>query len=120
MQRSRTPGLGVVERVAADEVAVGLAHAEGEPGLKRRLVRRDVGSPHAVALLEPQRIDRAIPAGDEPVRVAGLPQRPPQPGAVLGRAVQLPAELAGVRDPERPDRHIADRDLPHRHVREVE
>ena len=51
---------------------------------------------------------------------AGRPQRPPQPGAVLGRAVELPAELADERHAQRAHRHVADRDLAHAHVAEVE
>ncbi len=77
-------------------------------------------APHAVALLQAQRVDRAVAAGDEPVLAPGVPQRAPQPGAVLGRAVQLPAELADERHAQRAHRHVADRHLAHAHVREVE
>ena len=46
-----------------------------------------------------------IPTGDQPVRLAGLPERVPDPQALLDRDVDLPAELADVADPrgERPD-----------------
>src|SRR5262245_51041729 len=57
-----------VERVAADVVLVAL-DAEAEPGLERVHVRRDVGGPDAVALLEPHRVDRAVAARDQPVRL---------------------------------------------------
>ena len=85
-----------------------------------RLVGRDVGRPHAVALLQAQRVDRPVAAGREPVRLAGLPQRAPQPRAELGRAVELPAQLAGEGHAQRAHRHVADREVAHRHVAEVE
>src|SRR3954451_19489281 len=88
-----------VERVASDVVLVAF-DAEPQPGLERVDVRRDVGRPDAVALLEAQRVDRPVTAGDEAMRLPRLPQPPPQPRAVLGRAVQLPAELAHEGHPQ--------------------
>src|SRR3954447_15405675 len=61
-----------VERVAPDVVLVAL-DAEPQPDLERVDVRRDVGCPDAVALLEAQRVDRPVPAGDQAAR----PPRPP-------------------------------------------
>ena len=55
------------ERVAPEEVALVELDGEAEAGLERRLVRRDVGAPDAVALLEPQRVDRLVAARDEAV-----------------------------------------------------
>src|SRR4029079_16886862 len=51
------------ERVAADEVALVELDRDAEPGFVRRVLRRDVGPPDAVALLEPQRVDRLVAAG---------------------------------------------------------
>ena len=84
----------------------------------RGLLRRDVRAPHAVALLEPQRVDRPVAARDEPVLPAGLPQRVPERDAVLGGAVELPAELPDVRHADGEARHRADRDRLRGHVRE--
>ena len=101
------------ERVAAEEVAR-LVERDREPEarLVRRLVRGDVARPDAVALLEPERVDRPVAGGDHPVRRARPSQSVAQSAAaVLGRRVQLPAELADVGDPQREERHAADRDL---------
>ena len=82
-------------------VALVELHGEPEPGLERRVVGRDVRAPHAVALLEPQRVDRLVAACDEPELPAGLPDRVPEREPELGRAVELPAELADVGDAQR-------------------
>ena len=50
----------------------------------------------------------------------GLPQRAPQRRAVLGGAVELPAELAHEGHPQRPHRDVADGQVAHAHVAEVE
>src|SRR6266404_5015874 len=75
------------EGVAPDEVALVELDGEPDPALVRRVLGRDVGAPDAVALLQPQRVDRLVAAGDEAVRPARLPERVPQPQAELGRAV---------------------------------
>ena len=67
------------------------ADREAQAGLVRRLLGRDVGGPGAVALLEPQGIDRPVAAGDQPVRRARRPQRVPQRGAVLRRGRTAPS-----------------------------
>ena len=66
------------QRLAADEVALVELDREPEPGLERRVVGRDVGAPHAVALLEPQRVDRLVAAGDEAVVAARRPRSRPR------------------------------------------
>ena len=78
-QRSRRSGSRRRdERSAADEVALVELHREAEPRLEGRVLGRDVRAPDAVALLEPQRVDRLVAAGDEPVLAAGLPERVPE------------------------------------------
>ena len=89
-------------------------HGEGQAGLVGRGVGADVGAPGAVALLQSQALDRAVAAR----RGTRCGQQRPQHRAVLRRAVQLPAQLAHVRDAQGPDRHVADDDLPHGGVRE--
>src|ERR1051325_1264926 len=108
--RHRAPGpragAGAGEqRLATQEVALVEADREAEPGLERRLIRRDVGRPGAVALLEPEGIDGAVAARREPVLSAGLPERVPERDAVLGRCVELPAQLADVRHAHGHQRH---------------
>ena len=62
------------QRVAADEAALLVqADGEAEPGLVGRGLRRDVGAPHAVALLQAHRVDRAVAAG----RAGRARARPP-------------------------------------------
>ena len=88
------------------------AHGEAQAGLVRIVLGRDVGTPHPVALLDAQRVDRAVAARDEPVRRARVPERVPQRQAVLGRAVELPAQLPDVGHAHRDDGHRADADAP--------
>ena len=106
------------ERVPPDEVALVELDREAETGLERRLLGRDVRAPHAVALLEPERVDRLVAAGDEPVLPTRLPERVPEGETELDRAVQLPAELAHVGDAQREAGHAPDRELLRGHVRE--
>ena len=87
--------------VAPEELPFPELDREAEPGLVRRVVGRDVGAPVAVSLLEPEGVDGAIAGGHQAVRPARLPQRVPQLEPVLGRRVELPAELPHVRDPHR-------------------
>ena len=108
------------QRLAADEVALVELDREPEPRLERRVVGRDVGAPDAVALLEPQRVDRPVAARDEAEIASRLPDRIPEREPELGRAVELPAELADVGDAQREARHGADGELARPHVREVE
>ena len=72
-----------------------------------------------VALLDPPgRAVDADPGGDDAVRLARLPERVPQPRALLDRHVQLPAEVADVGDPER--EHLQRADLDRAAARERE
>src|SRR4029077_16575226 len=94
-QQAAEPGprpalLRLHERLTPDEPAL-LVELDGEPdaSLVGRLVGRDVGTPHAVALLQSHRVDRPIAARDDAVRLPLFPQCPPEPGPVLARAVEL-------------------------------
>ena len=65
--------------------------------------------PDAIALLEPQGVDGAVAAGQHAVAARRPPRGVSQSAAaVLGRGVELPAELADVGDPERQHGHVAD------------
>src|SRR5579871_4801801 len=113
------PALRGAQRIRSDERLVA-PHAELETRLERGVVGSDVGTPHAVALLQTQRVDRPVAARAQAMRLSGLVERPPEAGPVLRRAVELPAELADERHPERADRDVAERDLPQPHVAEIE
>jgi hypothetical protein len=107
------------QSVSADEPALLLElDAEADAALVRSLVGGDVGAPDPIALLEPQRVDRAVAARHHSVRFAGFPQGAPQAEPVLGRAVELPAELADVGHPQRPDGDVPDCELADVHVGE--
>ena len=104
--QAREPGrggrlFGLQQRVPSDELALVELDAEPQPGLVRVDVRADVRAPDAISLLEAQRIDRLVTAGDEAMAAARLPDRVPQALSELGRAVQLPAQLADVGDAQR-------------------
>ena len=88
------------------------AHGETETGLERRVGRGDVAAPDPVALLEAERLDRLVAAGDEAVAAARRRRACPKAEGELGGAVELPAELADEGHPERqagdrPDRELA-------------
>ena len=74
--RSGSPARG--ERLSADELALVELHGEPETGLERRVLGRDVRAPDAVALLEPQRVDRLVAARDEIVLAARPPRACPR------------------------------------------
>ena len=115
------PPLGLPAAASASRPTNGALvelHREPEPRLERRVLGGDVRAPDAVALLEAERVDRLVAARDEPVLAARLPELVPEPGAELGRAVELPAELADVGDADGEARDRPDRELPGRHVRE--
>src|SRR5204863_224602 len=61
--------------VAAAKGALVELDREADAGRVGRRLRRKVRRPGAVALLEPQRVDGAVAAGDEAVRLARLAQR---------------------------------------------
>ena len=98
-----------------------LVHSDGEAetGLERRVGGSHVAAPDAVALLEAKRLDRLVPAGNEAVTASRGDEHVPQSESELGRAVELPPELADERDPEREARHGSDREFAGVQVREL-
>src|SRR5688572_21774208 len=98
------------QRLPPDEVALVERDGEADPRLERCVIRRDVRAPHAIALLEPQGVDRLVTTRDEPVVPSRLPDRVPQREAELGTAVQLPPELTDVRDAQREAGNPPDRE----------
>ena len=101
-----------LQRLAADEVGV-LPERDGEaqPGFERGLRLGDVVAPVAVALLAPERIHRVDAAEPDAEVGASLHQPVEDRHDVLGRDVQLPAQLADIGDPHRPCVRVADIDL---------
>ena len=73
--------------------------AKPRPGLVGGFLGGDVGTPDAVALLEPQRVDRGVAARDEAVSRPASHSVSHRREPVLDRAVELPAKLAHVRHP---------------------
>ena len=76
------------------------------------MLGRQLGAPVAVALLDPQGVDRLVAAGGDVERSPCYPQRVPQVQAILGGRVHLPAQLANIGDAQRQHRRAANRDLP--------
>src|SRR5438093_1543792 len=93
-------------------------HREPQTRPVRGVPPRHVASPDPVSLFEPQGVDRLVAAGDETVRSPRLPEGVPERYSELGGAVELPAELADVRDPQRVARDRPDREVPRPQVRE--
>src|SRR4029077_2839190 len=91
---------------------------ETETGLVGRVVGGDVRAPDAIALLEPKRVDRPVAAADEAVRTPCSPERVEEHRAELGRAVELPTELADVRDANGQAGRRPDGEFARVHVRE--
>ena len=85
-------------RLLADEVLV-LDLPPRHVGLDDVVLGVELEAERAVALLDPPgRAVDADPGGHDAVRLAGLPDRVPQPRALLDRHVQLPPEVADVGD----------------------
>ena len=86
-------------RLLADEVLV-LDLAPRHPGLDHVVIVVELEAERAVALLQaPGRPVDADSRGDDAVRLTGVPDDVPQPRALLERHVELPAQVADVRDP---------------------
>src|SRR5439155_332162 len=91
----------------------------GHTGLDDVVVRVELEPKGAVTLLEPA--GRAVDAdagGDDTVRLTCFANEIPQLRALFDRDVELPAELAHIRDArgehaQRGDLHLAHRDLLH-------
>ncbi len=100
-----------------DELALVEVDREPKPGFGRTVVRSDVAAPDPIALFESQRVDRLVSRSHEPVRHTCLPQGVPEPKPELRRRVELPAELADVRDARGEARDRTDREVLCTHVR---
>ena len=101
-------GLGCVEeRFAAVEVSLVDRDAEAETRLVGRVGGREVGSEVAVALLDPQRVERRVAHRSRGTR---SDEAVPDLDRPLAWHVQLEAELADVGDPLRERRRAADLD----------
>ena len=108
--------------VAADEAAPACRGFTAKPsaGLVRRRLGREVAGPGAVALLQPQRVDGAVAAG-----ASGRARRRRRRARPTGRARTPSAQYSS--QPSSPtyvtrtarQRHVADRELARRQVREV-
>ena len=97
-------------RLLADEV-LRLHARRGHAGLDDVVLGLQLVAMSAVALLEAASSPiHADAARGQAVRPPGLPQRVPQQKALLHRHVQLPAQVADVRDPRGEDTHGADVD----------
>src|SRR6266850_1810493 len=111
--------LPLEQGLAADELAPLVeAYRPAEPGLERGVVGRQLPSPGAIALLEPQRVDGVVAGIHEPESTPCLAQRVVHAPRELHRHVQLPAQLSHVGDPRGADHGPADTDLPTRGERE--
>ena len=109
--RARRLGPLAQVRLLADE-RLFLHLRPGHAGLGQRVVRGELGAERAVPLLQPPgRAVHADAGRHQAVRLARLPQRVPQPGALLDRRVQFPAELADVGNARREHDGAADLDL---------
>ena len=106
-RRART----LLDRRAAEEVDVGAQLAgEQQPGLDGTDVGRELTAEGAVALVQPQRLDRVVAAAVHVEVGAGREQVVVDTDGELGRHVQLPAELADVGDPGGAHGGVAERD----------
>ena len=94
------------------------AEVAGDARLHRRIDRAVFAEPGPVALLQPQRHQRAHAEQPQPVRLPGGHDPVEQDGLVFRRDPQLVAEIAGVVDAPQVDRDHAHVDMPERHERE--
>ena len=84
----------VLQRRLAGEVRLVPFDEALEPALQHRVVGGEVALPGAVALLEPQRIQREHAEGLQPVLLTGGPDGVEDRRRVLDLGVDFPAELA--------------------------
>src|SRR6185503_6255439 len=91
---------------------------EADTGLLGTVLRVHVAAPETVALLQAQRVEGGAAGGDETIRPSGLPEQIPEPAAEFGPGVELPTELAHIRDTQRLDEDLAHRHRPRRVVGE--
>ncbi len=109
--RQRLAALGF-NRGAADEVDVLLPRdCEAETGLERRIARRDVVAPVAIAFLAAQRIERVVTGQLETQPLPRLLDQVEDVLHELGRDIQLPPQLAHIGDAEGVRLAVADLDL---------
>src|SRR3954453_6212574 len=104
-ERALRGGLALDERLLADEVLVDVeCHREADAGLERVDLVVELVAGEDEARLDAQHVERVEPERHDPVRRAGLHDRVPDGGPVVGVAPDLVAELAAVaraRDDER-------------------
>ena len=81
--------------------------------MERRVIRRDVGAPGAVAFFKAQRFEGAIARGRDAMGLARRHQRVEDFADGGNRNVQFPAEFAHIGDAERPQLATGDGDLTH-------
>src|SRR5499427_2325409 len=87
------------ERVASDEAArLVEAHGEAEPGLQWRVLGGQLAPPRAIGLLHAQGLDGVVARVPQPEVPAGALEGVVDVGGEFHRHVELPAELAHVRD----------------------
>jgi hypothetical protein len=102
--------LDLLKGGSADEVPFVELDGEAKPGFVRVVFGMDIGPPQAIALLQSQRIEGPAAGSNDTERPARLPKGAPQVQAVLGRDVDLPAQLAHVRNAKGQSRNVADED----------
>src|SRR3984893_8083980 len=86
------------KRLAPIEIALVEADAEPEPGLQGIVQEREVGTVIAVALLHPERVQRAVPTRPDANASSGGHQPVPHLHRHAGLGVELPSQLAHVGD----------------------
>src|SRR5574342_1255746 len=93
-----------------------LVEADGEtqPSLERRIVGRQLAPPCAVGLLDAERLDGVVASVREPQITAGRMEGIIHAGGELDRHVELPAELADVRETRSAHERAREPDLPAR------
>ena len=104
LRRTRDRGL------PADEITVEVDETL-EPGLDRGDLRGQLAPPRLVTLLDAHDVHRVGAEVDHPVGLPRSRERLVQLCHLLDRTVQLPAELAHIRDPQRLARHSRHLDL---------
>ena len=107
-------GAACNQRVAPDEVALGLVVGLDER-VESCLVGADVVGEVAadhVALLHAERVERVVAGVGDAEIAAGVPQRVVDATEIVGRDVELPAELADEADPKGPRFDTRDVDRP--------
>src|SRR5207237_7081881 len=105
------------QRIPAVELTLVEAYTEAQAGFERRVEWGEVGTEVAVSALHPQRVEDSVATGSDAERPTRFHEPVPHLHRPFRVHVELPSELAHVRDPLGEDGRASHADVACRHGR---